>query len=697
MLTKPQFFYDHTTRQALGFQNPCYLKKAQQLEPKLDDGSIIQKTNAIVIHDSEETLMLKDESHSKMLQKLKDPMMSEKETEQVFWSQNSINSEEPNLSTRPTIVEVPKELPKVSMVNSSLKKLKFHLASFDVAVKQHRVKTNRFQDKMKDVLNVNERVLEQAISTNIVNIVVNANVNYSYEPVNECKRCVTLETELQKDFIKKECYDKLNNSFSQLSVPSFDQLFEINDLQAQSQVNDTIIMKLKERIKSLSGNLKEEKIKNELEEIETVNIKLDHRVTKLVIENEHLKQTYKQLYDSIKSSRVRSKEQCDDLIKQVNIKSAENFDLNASLQKKSLVIAARKDTLRKLKGKAVDDEAVNLHPIDLELLRIDVVQIVLWYLDSECSKHMTGDCSQLTNFVNKFLGTIKFDGVDLLTGSRGNNLYTLSLGDMMASSHVCLFFKALKTKSWLWHRCLSHLNFSAINHLAGQSLVRGLPKLKFEKDHLCSACAMGKRKLQPKADIGIFIGYVPIKKAFWIYNKRTRRIVETIHVKFDELAAMASEQSNSRPALHEMTPVTISLGLVPKPTSSTPFVPPSRNDWDFLFQPLFDELLTPPPSVDPPAPEGIALITDVIPPEQAESTGLPSSTIVDQDAPSLSKSQTTPETQPPIIPQDVEEDNHDIEVAHMGNDPLFGMPIPEVASDQSSSTVSSHTIVHPDH
>nr|GEX70674.1 retrovirus-related Pol polyprotein from transposon TNT 1-94 [Tanacetum cinerariifolium] len=96
-------------------------------------------------------------------------------------------------------------------------------------------------------------------------------------------------------------------------------------------------------------------------------------------------------------------------------------------------------------------------------------------------------------------------------------------------------------------------------------------------------------KLQPKADIGTFIGYAPTKKAFWIYNR------------------------------------------------------------------------------------------------------------LDQDAPSPSKSQTTPETQPPVIPQDVEEDNHDIEVAHIGNDPLFCMPIPEVTSDQSSSMLSSHIIVHHDH
>nr|GEV06935.1 hypothetical protein [Tanacetum cinerariifolium] len=221
---------------------------------------------------------------------------TELSAEQVFWSQNFGHYEEPNLSTRTTIVEVPKELSKVSMVNSSLKKLKFHLASFDVVVK--------------------ERTTATAITEEV-------------------------DTQPEQEIFQR------NNSFSQQSVPSFDQLFEINDLKAQSQEKDTIIMKLKERIK----------------------------VTKLVTENEHLKQTYKQLYDSIKSSRVRSKEQCDDLIKQVNIKSVENLDLNASLQEKALVITALKDTLSKLKGKAVVDEAVTLHPIDPELLRIDVAPL----------------------------------------------------------------------------------------------------------------------------------------------------------------------------------------------------------------------------------------------------------------------------------------------------------------------------------
>nr|GEX21421.1 hypothetical protein [Tanacetum cinerariifolium] len=265
-----------------------------------------------------------------------------------------------------------------------------------------------------------------------------------------------------------------------------------------------------------------------------------------------------------------------------------------------------------------------------------VVQIVLWYLESGCSKHMIGDRSQLINFVHKFLGTVKFgnDHVAKIMGYGDYKIGNMTISRVYFRELGHNLFSASNTKSWLWHHRLSHLNFGAINHLARYGLVRGLPKLKFEKDHLCSACAMGKRKLQLKADIGIFIGYAPTKKAFRIYNRRTRRIVETIHLDFDELTAMAFEQSSSGPALNEMTPTTM-----------------------------------------------------IIPPVQAESTGSPSLTSVDQDEPSLSKSQTTPETQSSVIPQDVEEDNHDIEVAHMRNDPLFGVPIPKVTSAQSSSTV----------
>ncbi|GJR38353.1 retrovirus-related pol polyprotein from transposon TNT 1-94 [Tanacetum coccineum] len=116
MLIKLKFFYDHTTKQALGFQNPFYLKKAQQLEPKLYDGNVIKNTSAIVIPDSKETLILDAESHLKMLLKQQDPMVLEKKviTTPVDYV-NSMNSSYPNPSCRPTKVEVLKELPKVSM------------------------------------------------------------------------------------------------------------------------------------------------------------------------------------------------------------------------------------------------------------------------------------------------------------------------------------------------------------------------------------------------------------------------------------------------------------------------------------------------------------------------------------------------------------------------------------------------------
>nr|GFA24953.1 integrase, catalytic region, zinc finger, CCHC-type, peptidase aspartic, catalytic [Tanacetum cinerariifolium] len=137
-----------------------------------------------------------------------------------------------------------------------------------------------------------------------------------------------------------------------------------------------------------------------------------------------------------------------------------------------------------------------------------------------------------------------------------------------------------------------------------------------------------------------------------------------------ENLAMAAEQSSSGPALHDMTPGTISSGLMPTTSSST-----AVNQ----------------------APEAIAPIVEVIPPVNADSTGSPSSTTVEQDAPSTSNSTTPTETQSSIIPQDVGDDNLDMEVAHMGSDPLYGIPIPEVTSEQSITPASPQTNVQTDH
>ncbi|GKB87780.1 hypothetical protein Tco_0960052 [Tanacetum coccineum] len=190
---------------------------------------------------------------------------TELSAKQDFWSKNSVNSPKPTLSSRPTKVEVPKELPKVSMVNTSLKKLKHHLAGFDVvAVEQHRLESKTFEVKMNQVLNENERLLEQVISKDIVNTIVNSSVDIASVNVHECEKCLKLETELlnKKDFVEKEIYDKLFKSFTTLekhcisleinsqinqesfqrdnfvsnqNAPSFDQLFELNEMKARSQ------------------------------------------------------------------------------------------------------------------------------------------------------------------------------------------------------------------------------------------------------------------------------------------------------------------------------------------------------------------------------------------------------------------------------------------------------------------------------
>ncbi|GJV97592.1 hypothetical protein Tco_1549169 [Tanacetum coccineum] len=155
-------------------------------------------------------------------------------------------------------------------------------------------------------------------------------------------------------------------------------------------------------------------------------------------------------------------------------------------------------------------------------------------------------------------------------------------------------------------------------------------------------------------------------------------IIETIHVDFDELLAMASKQFSLGPRPKLLTPRTISSGLMQYIPSLTPYVLPTKNDWETLFQPMFDEYLNPPPCVDSQVPAVIA-------PEPVVSTGTPFSTTIDQDAPSTSTSQTTQETSPPVIPLGVEEADHDIKVAHMDNNPSFDSLIPEPCSENTSS------------
>ncbi|GJT55485.1 retrovirus-related pol polyprotein from transposon TNT 1-94 [Tanacetum coccineum] len=140
-------------------------------------------------------------------------------------------------------------------------------------------------------------------------------------------------------------------------------------------------------------------------------------------------------------------------------------------------------------------------------------------------------------------------------------------------------------------------------------------------------------KFQDKADIGIFIVYAPKKKAYHVYNRRTRKIIETIHVDFDELTVMASDQLSSGPELQSMTPATSSSELVANPIPQQPCIPPPRDDCDRSFQPIFDEYFNAPTIV-------VSLVPVANAPRAVNLANSPVSMSIDQDAPSTSISST---------------------------------------------------------
>ncbi|GJR78348.1 retrovirus-related pol polyprotein from transposon TNT 1-94 [Tanacetum coccineum] len=117
-----------------------------------------------------------------------------------------------------------------------------------------------------------------------------------------------------------------------------------------------------------------------------------------------------------------------------------------------------------------------------------IVQLILFIVDSGCTKHMTGNLKLLCNFVEKYLGN------NLLTGNRGSDLYSISLQETTSSTPICFMAKASPTQAWLWHQRLSHLNFDYINLLSKKDIMIGLPKLKYVKDQLCSSCEVSKAK-----------------------------------------------------------------------------------------------------------------------------------------------------------------------------------------------------------
>ncbi|GJT32496.1 retrovirus-related pol polyprotein from transposon TNT 1-94 [Tanacetum coccineum] len=177
-----------------------------------------------------------------------------------------------------------------------------------------------------------------------------------------------------------------------------------------------------------------------------------------------------------------------------------------------------------------EDVSTSISPtIDIVSRITNIIQLILFIVNSRCTKHMTGNLKLLCNFVEKFLGTVRFrndqfalilgygdlnqgnvmikrvyyveglnhnlfSGNDLLTGNRRSDLYTISLQETTSSTPICFMAKASPTQAWLWHRRLSHLNFDYITLLSKKDIVTGLPKLKYVKDQLCSSCEMSKAK-----------------------------------------------------------------------------------------------------------------------------------------------------------------------------------------------------------
>ncbi|GKC19236.1 hypothetical protein Tco_1021386 [Tanacetum coccineum] len=440
--------------------------KAQQSKPKLYVGDIIVQTNPIVIPDSEETLALAEESHSKMLLKHKDNMMLEKEkqvdttpidyaalnqlykdfstrfvpqtelsAEQAFWSQNYVNSSEPTLSIRPTNVEVPKELPKVSMVNTSLKKLRTsHLATLH----------HSFIEGIRDVLwnnivlsqkhlNENERLLEQVMSKDIVKLIVNSSMDN--DSVNEKAWHITSR---QRKLKGKALVD---NNVS--NHPSDPELHQVNV--------EPITPKLLNKRTAHSAYIRDL----------VDHIKANYPLDPLLESAYHVVEPKRTTPMQHSKLNALSDLKC---VKCNGCMLSDNHDLcvldfinNVNARAKSRSV--KKNSKRKVwkptgkcalrKSFAPDNKTpkpvVTLvysrkprkSKTSVPVNNYKVVQISLWYLDSGCSKHMTG-----------------VEG-------------------------------------------LGYSQIRAINHLARHGLIRGLPKLKFEKDHLCSACALGKSTKKP--------------------------------------------------------------------------------------------------------------------------------------------------------------------------------------------------------
>nr|GEX20338.1 retrovirus-related Pol polyprotein from transposon TNT 1-94 [Tanacetum cinerariifolium] len=325
-------------------------------------------------------------------------------------------------------------------------------------------------------------------------------------------------------------------------------------------------------------------------------------------------------------------------------------------------------------------------------------------------KTYDGDRSRLMNFVKKFIGIVRFrnDHFGAIMGygdyvigdnvisrygvvERRNRTLVEAARTMLIFSKAPMFLwaEAVATACYTQNRSLIHTR----HHKTPYELVHNKKHdLTFFRvfGALCYPTNDSEDlgKLQPTANIGIFVGYAPSRKGYRIYNKRIRQIMETIHVQFDELTEpMAPVHLDTGPAPNFLTPGQISSRLVPNLVPATPYVPPTNKELEILFHLMFDEYLEP-PRVERPVHPAQAVQAPV------SSADTPSSTTIDQDAPSLSISLSSLALQSDSLHQGVTveptymKDHH---VAPVDNNPFVNVFALEPHSEASSSGDISST------
>nr|GEV13862.1 hypothetical protein [Tanacetum cinerariifolium] len=603
----------------------------QQLKPKLYDGSVIEKSDAIVIHDSEETLMLAYESRSKMLQKQNEPIMSEKKVntklvdyaalnqlskdfetrfvpqtelsaEQAFWSRTAhtdyLRHTQEETATLREIVKIERLLNPLNTFLDYACKYTKHIQELLIILQQTCPCITDLGTKLIAVtpknndkkIRLNEHIplsgntpAKTTSSTNVVSnthVLSSTRVNLLSSASGSQPQGNTKNDRIQRAPSKAK-KNKLEDHHRTVR-PSLNKKKSVVDTKAISSVtNSKLNVNADLKCATCNGCLFFDNHDScVLAYINFVNASLKSKSVKKPVNRKFWQPTGKMF--TIVGHIWRPTGRTFKLVRNVCpltriattaiVPLREPIPIETNTDKPVVTLVYYRKSKAAKKKVPVSNPKIN---------NSLVVQIILWYLDSGCSKHMTGDRSQLINFVQKFLGTVKF-GNDHVAKIMGYGDY--KIGNVMilkdeAPDFITKFLKMIQVRLKVSVRRIQTDNRNefvnqtlreyykevGISHetsVAHSPQQNGVIKRRNRTLIEAARTIENLEKLKPKADIGIFIGYKPIKKAFRIYNRRTRRIVETIHVDFDELTPMASEQSSSGPALNEMTPATISSGLM---------------------------------------------------------------------------------------------------------------------------------------